>query len=53
MQNAHFDSQVQGAHSLGIILNVPAKVNFTKLCTGESALYEWLGIEMRIKGILV
>ena len=31
-----FDAKVEGAHSFGIIMNVPAKVNFTKLCTGKT-----------------
>ena len=39
-KNARFDAKVEGAHSRGIILNVPAKVNFTKLCTGKSVLFE-------------
>ena len=41
-KNVCFDSKVEGAHSFGIILNVPVKVNFTKLCTGKSVLFEWL-----------
>ena len=40
IQNAHFDAKVKGALSFGIILNVPAKVDFTKLCTGKSVLFE-------------
>ena len=39
IQNARFDAKVEGAHSFGIILNVPAKVDFTKLCAGKSVLF--------------
>ena len=35
IQNARLDVKVEGAHSFGIILNTPAKVNFTKLLTGK------------------
>ena len=42
--NAHFDMKGEGLHRFGIILNVPAKVYFTKLCTGKSVLFEWLGL---------
>ena len=44
LQNARFDTKVEGTHSFGIILNVPAKVSFTKLCTGKIVLFEWLGL---------
>ena len=35
----------QSAQSFGIILNVPTKVNFTKLGTAKSVLFEWLGLK--------
>ena len=37
-------AKVEGAHSFGIILNVPTKVSLTKLCTGKSVLFELLGL---------
>ena len=40
IQNACFKVKVEDAHNFGIILNAPAKVNFTKLCTGKSVLFE-------------
>ena len=45
MQNERFDVKVEGEHSFGINLDMPAKVNFTKLCTGKSMLFEWLGLK--------
>ena len=33
-----FNAKGEGAHSFGIILNEHTKVNFTKLCTGKSAI---------------
>ena len=37
-----FWRESEGAHSFGIILDVPAKVNFTELCTGKSVIFESL-----------
>ena len=34
----------EGLHRFGIILNMPAKVYFIKLCTGKSLLFEWSGL---------
>ena len=44
MQNVRFDAKVEAEHSFGINLDVPEKVNFTKLCTGKSMLFKWLGL---------
>ena len=42
--NAHFGVKVEGVNSFGIILNVPASVNFSKLRAGKRVLFEQLGL---------
>ena len=44
MQNASFEAKVKDVHTFGIILNMHAKFNLTKLCTGKSVLFEWSGL---------